>query len=162
HELGHALGLGESTGPTSAMYGTLAPGSVIRLLTTADLNVAADEAGADAQRAAPLPEPSIPSLPAVTSSVAMPTAPRSTPNATGSLAFTVPVQESEGTFRLASFVPSALSPMDSRGHLFGSTLPDPGGDNQPPSSEAGPSGPQLPREEPTDVWPTLQPVSPET
>ncbi len=55
HELGHALGLGESTNPASAMYGTLAPGTAVRTLTTADLNVPYDEAGADAQRAAPLP-----------------------------------------------------------------------------------------------------------
>jgi hypothetical protein len=53
HEFGHALGLGESSDPTSAMYGTLAPGTVMRTLTTADLNIPYDEAGADAQRAAP-------------------------------------------------------------------------------------------------------------
>jgi Bacterial Ig-like domain (group 3)/Matrixin len=55
HELGHALGLGESSDSTSAMYGTLAPGAAMRTLTTADLNLPADESGADAQRAAPLP-----------------------------------------------------------------------------------------------------------
>jgi hypothetical protein len=56
HELGHALGLGESSAPTSAMSGTLAPGTVIRTLTTADLNVPYDEATADPQRAGvPLP-----------------------------------------------------------------------------------------------------------
>jgi hypothetical protein len=52
HELGHALGLGESADPTSAMFGTLAPATAIRTLTTADLNLSSDEAGADAQRAA--------------------------------------------------------------------------------------------------------------
>jgi hypothetical protein len=52
HELGHALGLGESTTSTSAMYCTLAPGTVIRTLTTADLNVPYDEGGSDPQRAA--------------------------------------------------------------------------------------------------------------
>jgi hypothetical protein len=55
HELGHALGLGESADPTSAMYGTLAAGTTIRTLTTADLNTPYDEAGADAQRAAGAP-----------------------------------------------------------------------------------------------------------
>jgi hypothetical protein len=55
HELGHALGLGESSDPTSAMSGTLAPATAIRTLTTADLNLPSDEAGADAQRAAPAP-----------------------------------------------------------------------------------------------------------
>ncbi len=52
HELGHALGLGESDVTTSAMYGTLAPGTAIRSLTTADLNIPYAENGADAQRAA--------------------------------------------------------------------------------------------------------------
>ncbi len=59
HELGHALGLGESNVTTSAMYGTLAPGTTIRTLTTADLNIPYAEAGADAQRAA-LPPVSVP------------------------------------------------------------------------------------------------------
>jgi Bacterial Ig-like domain (group 3) len=53
HELGHALGLGESVDPTSAMYGTLATGTTVRTLSTADLNLPVDESGADAQRAAP-------------------------------------------------------------------------------------------------------------
>ncbi len=52
HELGHALGLGESSDPTSAMYGTLTTGTTIRSLTTADLNIPYADAGADAQRAA--------------------------------------------------------------------------------------------------------------
>jgi titin len=52
HELGHALGLGESSTSTSAMYGTLATGTTIRTLTTADLAIPYADAGADAQRAA--------------------------------------------------------------------------------------------------------------
>jgi hypothetical protein len=52
HELGHALGLGESADPTSAMYGTLAPATAVRTLTTADLNIPYDEEGPDPQRAA--------------------------------------------------------------------------------------------------------------
>ena len=52
HELGHALGLGEGDDPTSAMYGTLAPGTVHRTLTTGDLNIPYDEGDADPQRAA--------------------------------------------------------------------------------------------------------------
>jgi hypothetical protein len=54
HELGHALGLGESADPTSAMYGTLAAATAIRTLTTADLHIPYDDGAADAQRAAPV------------------------------------------------------------------------------------------------------------
>jgi hypothetical protein len=57
HELGHALGLGESSNSASAMYATLAPGTAIRALTTADLNVPYDDSGPDPQRAAVVPGP---------------------------------------------------------------------------------------------------------
>jgi hypothetical protein len=55
HELGHAIGLGESSNAASAMSGTLATGTVIRALTTADLSIPEAESGADAQRAAIMP-----------------------------------------------------------------------------------------------------------
>ncbi len=55
HELGHALGLGESTNTASAMSGTLATGTVVRTLTTTDLSVPDVETAADAQRAAVIP-----------------------------------------------------------------------------------------------------------
>jgi hypothetical protein len=44
HELGHALGLGHSADNTSAMYATLNTGTVNRILTTDDLNVADTDA----------------------------------------------------------------------------------------------------------------------
>jgi hypothetical protein len=69
HELGHALGLGESDDPTSAMYGTLTPATAIRRLTTADLSIPYSEAGADAQRAALLPTNSADASPALTQEV---------------------------------------------------------------------------------------------
>jgi hypothetical protein len=55
HELGHALGLGGSSDPTSPMYETLAAGVVQRTPSAADLNVADPPAGADPERAALLP-----------------------------------------------------------------------------------------------------------
>jgi Matrixin len=51
HELGHALGLGGSTDPTSPMYESLAAGTVHRTPTVADLNIADSPAGADPERA---------------------------------------------------------------------------------------------------------------
>jgi hypothetical protein len=53
HELGHALGLGGSSDPTSPMYEILASGAVRRTPTTADLNIPDPPAGADAEWAAP-------------------------------------------------------------------------------------------------------------
>jgi hypothetical protein len=52
HELGHALGLGGSTNPTSPMYETLAPGVADRTPTTQDLNIPDPPEGADPQMAA--------------------------------------------------------------------------------------------------------------
>jgi hypothetical protein len=86
HELGHALGLGESSNPSSAMSGTLAPATAIRTLTTADLNIPYAEAGADAQRAAPPPVSTIASGVSGNSAVSEPsmTAANSTSTASSS------------------------------------------------------------------------------
>jgi hypothetical protein len=51
HELGHALGLGESSNPTSVMYSSLATGAINRTLSAADLNVPYTETGGDAMHA---------------------------------------------------------------------------------------------------------------
>jgi hypothetical protein len=52
HELGHALGLGGSTNPTSPMYEVLAAGVADRTVTVADLNIPDPPAWADPQMAA--------------------------------------------------------------------------------------------------------------
>jgi predicted outer membrane repeat protein len=52
HELGHALGLGGSTDPTSPMCETLAAGVGLRTVTTQDLNIPEPPEGADPQMAA--------------------------------------------------------------------------------------------------------------
>jgi ELWxxDGT repeat protein len=52
HELGHALGLGGSTNPSSPMYETLAAGVALRTVTTQDLNIPDPPEGADPQTAA--------------------------------------------------------------------------------------------------------------
>jgi RHS repeat-associated protein len=52
HELGHALGLGGSTNPSSPMYESLASGVADRTPTTQDLNIPDPPDGADPQMAA--------------------------------------------------------------------------------------------------------------
>jgi hypothetical protein len=58
HELGHALGLGGSTNPSSPMYEVLAAGVADRTPTTQDLNIPDPPAGADPQMAAGFTPPS--------------------------------------------------------------------------------------------------------
>jgi hypothetical protein len=55
HELGHALGLGGGSDPSSPMFETLAAGTAARNVSAADLNIPDSPAGADPQSAAPLP-----------------------------------------------------------------------------------------------------------
>jgi hypothetical protein len=103
HELGHALGLGESTNAASAMYGTLATGTTIRTLTTADLNIPDMETAADAQRAAIIPPQAavIASNPPIRSATgqdvffAMRTAPSITDHLLAKASLRAPAQETE-------------------------------------------------------------------
>jgi hypothetical protein len=64
HELGHALGLGGGTDPSSPMYETLTAGTTARVVTVADLNIPDPPAGADPQSAARL-KTARPTTPAV-------------------------------------------------------------------------------------------------
>jgi hypothetical protein len=52
HELGHALGLGGGSDPSSPMFETLTAGTTARVVTIADLNISDPPAGADPQTAA--------------------------------------------------------------------------------------------------------------
>jgi hypothetical protein len=66
HELGHALGLGGSTNPSSPMYEILAAGVAARTVTTQDLNIPDPPEGADPQIAAGFRFDSTPAAPAPT------------------------------------------------------------------------------------------------
>jgi autotransporter-associated beta strand protein len=85
HELGHALGLGESNDATSPMYATLPPATTHRTLSTNDLNLPPEEESADAQRAEVPPVPSTAGTPSA-ASIAPTILPAATPVARGTVA----------------------------------------------------------------------------
>jgi sugar lactone lactonase YvrE len=60
HELGHALGLGGGSDPSSPMYEVLAAATTAHMVTVADLNIPDPPAGADPQSARPRPRLAVP------------------------------------------------------------------------------------------------------
>jgi hypothetical protein len=63
HELGHALGLGGATNPSSPMFETLAPGTTHRIVTAQDLHIPDPPAAADPLSASGLPKAILPAAP---------------------------------------------------------------------------------------------------